>query len=256
MRRLMIPLLLAGCASTGEKPTEMKADAPPREVLAGQRVTAALAKLPACGDGVEAAGVDFDGMCTLKACVGVVKDGALLPAPKCCNSCGVSPVAVKADGTRTALDLARVKQVLDLGDSSMDCELDAWRAALGERRVSFDEPACVAPPAPKSPDVVATERVKAALAKLPTCQPGADVGRLMVRSTMCTRKFCQTACCNQCGWGASFEGMNGQPHPVELARVREVLDLGEGALDCEVKAWAVSLDGVSLQLDAPACVVR
>ncbi len=105
-------------------------------------------------------------------------------------------------------------------------------------------------------DAVAVADLKRALAALPKCVEGADVGRLVIRSTMCTRMFCQGACCNQCGWAASFEGMSGDSQPVDAKRVREVLRLGEGALDCEVKAWAQTLEGESVSLSEPACVVR
>lgn len=110
--------------------------------------------------------------------------------------------------------------------------------------------------APKTKDVVAAEQVKAALAALPKCEAGAEVGRLVLKTTMCTRMFCNAPCCNQCGWEARFEGMSDDSRPVDAARVREVLRLGESSLDCEVKAWAGAVANESVSLGEPACVVR
>lgn len=238
MKRLTFALLLAGCATT-PKPEEK---APSRDVTAAQRINAALERLPTCGDDVAGERLEFGGACTLMACT----------ASQCCNSCSVSPELINDDGTKTPVDFARVREVLDLGDTAYDCELRVWRAALENVRLSLKDTACVV----RSKDVLATKNVKAALAALPKCEAGADVGKLVIKTTMCTRMFCNRACCNQCGWEAKFEGMSNDSQPVDAARVREVLKLGESSLDCEVKAWAGAVANESLSLGQPACVVR
>lgn len=90
---------------------------------------------------------------------------------------------------------------------------------------------------------------------LPRCEAGADVGVLTPRATICTKKHCQDACCNQCSWSATLETKNGQPTPVEQAKVQALLGLPAGALDCEIAAWAQTLASRSLSLEA-GCVVR
>ena len=98
--------------------------------------------------------------------------------------------------------------------------------------------------------------VRARLASLPACAPGAEVGVLVVKAAICTKKHCEAACCNQCGWTATFETRNGQPVPVEPARVQALLGVAQSALDCEIAGWAEALAGQSLSLEAPECVVR
>lgn len=105
------------------------------------------------------------------------------------------------------------------------------------------------------PQGAAVERVTKALAALPACAAGADVGRLVPKATMCTRMFCRTACCNTCGWSASYETMSGA-REASVADVQRLLGLPESALDCEIAAWRDALSAQSLVLDAPACVVR
>jgi hypothetical protein len=123
------------------------------------------------------------------------------------------------------------------------------------------EPAVAAPAdddttaAAASPVAAAQARVTEALARLPSCRPGADVGHLVVRPTVCTKMFCAAECCNRCGWEATYETMAGSL-PAERARVQAVLGLPDGALECEVAAWGRALSGQSIALDAPSCVVR
>lgn len=107
---------------------------------------------------------------------------------------------------------------------------------------------------PHPVDVQARERVQGALAALPRCQPGAEVGHLVVRAASCTKMFCDQACCNQCSWAATYETMSGS-READLARVQAVLGLPERALDCEIAAWGQALAGRSLALDAPSCLV-
>lgn len=107
------------------------------------------------------------------------------------------------------------------------------------------------PPAPARADPV-----RQRLSALPACQPGAEVGFLRVRPTVCTKKACEAACCNQCSWAATLETKSGQPVPVEAARVQTLLGVGESGLDCEIAAWAEALEGLSVALDPGECVVR
>ena len=94
------------------------------------------------------------------------------------------------------------------------------------------------------------------LGVLPKCEAGADVGLLTVKATLCTKKHCQTACCNQCSWSATFENMSAQRVPAEQARVQKLLGVAESALDCEIAAWAAELSGQSVSLEGTGCVVR
>lgn len=111
---------------------------------------------------------------------------------------------------------------------------------------------CVTTPAPSWPS---GSPLQARLDALPRCQPGAEVGLLEVRATLCTRKHCQEACCNQCSWAATFQAMSGS-RPADQAQVQELLGLPESALDCEIAAWATALASQSISLDQPRCVVR
>lgn len=108
-----------------------------------------------------------------------------------------------------------------------------------------------APVAPAQEDPV-----RQRLAALPACQAGAEVGVLRVRPTLCTKKACEAACCNQCSWVATLETKSGQSAPVEPARVQALLGVGESGLDCEIAAWAEALKGLSVALDPSGCVVR
>lgn len=103
---------------------------------------------------------------------------------------------------------------------------------------------------------VQEDSVRQRLSALPACQPGAEVGLLRVRPTVCTKKACDTACCNQCSWAATLETKSGQPAPVEPGRVQALLGVGESGLDCEIAAWAEALKGLSVAFDPSGCVVR
>lgn len=90
---------------------------------------------------------------------------------------------------------------------------------------------------------------------LPRCEAGANAGALTVKASICTKKHCEQACCNQCSWTASFEGKNGQPVTPDVAQVQALLGLSESALDCELAEWSTALTGQSVSLE-PACLVR
>lgn len=125
----------------------------------------------------------------------------------------------------------------------------------------------VAPPAPAaaqvaaptamegSPESVAEAGLRARLASLPACAPGATVGQVSFLG-MCTKMFCRDeACCNRCRWEPRYETKGGVEAGVG-ARVREVLQLPESAMDCEGAAWERVLKGVSVGLEGEGCVVR
>lgn len=101
----------------------------------------------------------------------------------------------------------------------------------------------------------ARAEVEQVLARLPACQPGADVGRLVLEATVCTRMACSTPCCNRCGWAARYETMSGV-REVAPEALRGLLDLRESPFECEIAAWSAALEHQSLALDAPTCVVR
>ncbi len=107
-----------------------------------------------------------------------------------------------------------------------------------------------------SADVAAADKLRAVLAALPRCEPGAAAGLLAVNPTMCTKMFCDHACCNHCGWAATLETKNGQKQPVSDMRAREVLQVSDSALECEIDAWAKVLATQSLAVEGTACVVR
>lgn len=91
---------------------------------------------------------------------------------------------------------------------------------------------------------------------LPKCADGADVGLITVKASLCTKKHCEAACCNQCSWVATFENKSAQPVPVDQARVQDLLGLAASALDCEIAAWTRELESQSVSLEGSGCVVR
>ena len=107
-----------------------------------------------------------------------------------------------------------------------------------------------------SPEQAAAAKLHAVLDAMPRCEAGANVGALVIKAAMCTKRFCQEACCNHCSWTASFEGKNGQSQPVDAARVVELLHVTDSSLDCEIGAWVGALQGTSLSVDGAGCVVR
>lgn len=114
-----------------------------------------------------------------------------------------------------------------------------------------------AAPAPELRETEAAGKLKARLASMPACAAGVDVGVLELRPTICTKRFCKARCCNACGWKATLQTMSGVSMPVDEARVRAALQLGEGsAYECEIAAWTQALAGASVGLDGEACVVR
>jgi hypothetical protein len=98
--------------------------------------------------------------------------------------------------------------------------------------------------------------IQTTLDALPRCSSGADVGLLIPKATMCTRKHCQEKCCNKCSWAATFETKNGQPVLADPAKVQALLGVPDSALDCEIAAWAEILASQSVALEPPGCVVR
>src|SRR6476661_5717011 len=107
---------------------------------------------------------------------------------------------------------------------------------------------CVTTPAPvtsAAADGPPGAAVRQKLASLPRCEPGADVGLLVPRATICTKKHCEDRCCNQCSWSATFHNMSGEL-PADIARVQALLGVPESALDCEIAAWAEALAGQSV----------
>ncbi len=108
---------------------------------------------------------------------------------------------------------------------------------------------------PVSPRPVDQVSLQSRLDALPRCEAGADVGLISVKANMCTKKHCQTACCNQCSWSATFENKSAQPVPVDQARLQKLLGVTESALDCEIAAWSAELARQSVSLDGAGCVV-
>ena len=82
------------------------------------------------------------------------------------------------------------------------------------------------------PSVVA---LRATLATFPTCAPGVVTSALDLSEHWCTLKACVDACCNTCSWKVTQGGA-----PLDAAAVA-LLGLPDGALDCEVSAWAAVL---------------
>lgn len=115
-------------------------------------------------------------------------------------------------------------------------------------------PVEVTPP-PEGPDRRADSAMRARLAALPRCAEGAVVGQLTLAPGKCTLKFCKSACCNACSWDVAYQTKGG-PERVSKDLVRAVLELPEGALDCEVAAWNAALAGSSVGLENGGCVVR
>ena len=125
---LLVPLMvLVGCTGA-----QKKDEAEAKDVSAARRVKVALERLPKCADGVEAGRLEFEGMCTLMAC-----------ETACCNACGWDAATVSAEGTKTPLDHEYVRNTLDLGESSYDCEMNVWREAVNGLKLSLVKPACI-----------------------------------------------------------------------------------------------------------------
>lgn len=130
--------------------------------------------------------------------------------------------------------------------------------------VLFAACACSAPqkvedapaPAMTRPEA-ARAAVKSALDALPACSDASQGKPLAIAATMCTRKFCNTPCCNACGWAATQPGADGAPAAVDSERLKAVLKLTESnVLDCEISAWNDAVTSQAVSLGEPACVVR
>lgn len=105
-------------------------------------------------------------------------------------------------------------------------------------------------------EIEARKTLQGALDVLPACAPGADPGVLEVRPTVCTRRACQTACCNSCGWKATLQTKTGQTVPAEKERVQQALQIPDGAMECEIDAWTKLLANTSVALEPQGCMVR
>lgn len=110
--------------------------------------------------------------------------------------------------------------------------------------------------APSSKEELAAERLRTALARLPTCVVGKEAGSVQLFGA-CTALQCEAqTCCNTCDVReVRLLNANG-PRPVEIGRAREVLDIGETLLDCEATAVRDTLSKVTMIFDPMACVVR
>ncbi len=107
----------------------------------------------------------------------------------------------------------------------------------------------------EGPALKARSDVEASLASLPTCPPAVDVGRLVLQTTACTERLCKDrVCCNACEWNAYLRTATASQQ-VDPAVVRELLELSDSSLDCEVDAWKRALAKHRLSL-RPACVAR
>lgn len=114
-----------------------------------------------------------------------------------------------------------------------------------------------APTAERSRPEAARAAVKAALDALPTCADASAAKPLTIAPTVCTRKFCDTPCCNACGWAATQPGADGAPVRLDNAQVKAALKLSdEKTLDCEVMAWGEAVAGQSVSLGDQSCVAR
>jgi hypothetical protein len=105
-------------------------------------------------------------------------------------------------------------------------------------------------------DAAAASQLRAVLESLPRCDGTARIGVVSIKATQCTKMYCTTGCCNQCGWNATFETKTGESVPLSVAQVRDTLRVSEGALECEIAAWGRVLAKAPMALEGSACVVR
>jgi hypothetical protein len=101
----------------------------------------------------------------------------------------------------------------------------------------------------------ARDDIERGLAALPSCFAGVEAGRLIIAPTTCTERLCKASrCCNACEWSAQLQ-TNTISREVDPARVRQLLELGDSSMDCEIAAWTKALARARVSL-TPACVVR
>lgn len=102
----------------------------------------------------------------------------------------------------------------------------------------------------------AEAQLRSTLEALPKCEAGVEAGKLVIEATTCTKMFCGKDCCNQCSWSATLETKTGNKMPLDAAKVRSALKVGDSALECEVAAWGKALSASTVAVDGNACVVR
>lgn len=95
-------------------------------------VQAVLAALPRCEAGAEV------GVLTVKA----ARCTRMFCKEACCNRCSWAATFEAKSGQVVPAELARVREVLRLDESALDCELKAWGDALAGQSVALGPPAC------------------------------------------------------------------------------------------------------------------
>jgi hypothetical protein len=135
MTRLAFALLfvLAGCA-TSAAPGDATAQATqPPEQRAAAQVRARLDTLPRCEPGAEVGQLTIAPVkCTLKFC----------GKNACCNHCSWGATLETKAGPQP-VELEQVRAVLGLPEGGLDCEVDAWNAALQGQSVALSGAGCV-----------------------------------------------------------------------------------------------------------------
>lgn len=86
------------------------------------------------------------------------------------------------------------------------------------------------------------------LETLPTCGPDAQPVQLRAVKYICTKRHCDTACCNMCSWKLATG-----PGPGGTLVGAAFLQLPGDAKDCEIEAWNALLSTVTLD-NAQACI--
>lgn len=99
-------------------------------------------------------------------------------------------------------------------------------------------------------------RTRVTLAKLPTCEDRSIAGPLTIVWSERTKKCEGYACCNLLGIERAFITTAAGEVAVGRERVQDVLNVGSLIDECDSADIDALLEGVSLSLAEPACVVR
>ena len=119
--RVVFLVLASSCATVPAPQPEHGSKPVTPDVVARAKLEAVLARLPACGAGIETAVLVLSPtVCTERAC-----------ASACCNACGWS---ASAGGAR--VDERQVRALLELAEGGMDCEIAMWSEVLSKRPLS------------------------------------------------------------------------------------------------------------------------
>lgn len=103
--------------------------------------------------------------------------------------------------------------------------------------------------------VDSAQRVKNAVAALPSCSGDAEVGSVRAIYA-CDLIQCDTPCCNTCSLSSAELTTSSGSMTMERGRARDVLGLVDSATSCEATDANRAFDGVRMRFVPDACVKR